>query len=89
MPRTYPLPTDLLQSKSHTIGEAIRDARRRRGLNQGQLAELAGTTQAQVSLIERGGSQYTVQLLMRVAYALGVDLDQLLGDALKAPPPNR
>lgn len=61
-------------------GDRVRRLREARNWSQGELAERAGTTQAQVSRIE--GGQHTnarKDTLWGLADALGVSLDYLLG----------
>jgi transcriptional regulator with XRE-family HTH domain len=58
------------------FGLIVRALRRRRGLRQIDLAILAGISQQAVSRIERGqSSRMSVQVLMRVAEELEIDLD--------------
>src|SRR4051794_32203061 len=50
------------------VGSLLREARQRHGLDQRELAERAGTSQAQISRIERGESSprfATVERLLR------------------------
>lgn len=58
-----------------TAGEVLREARERHGLGQRELAELAGTSQSQVSRIERGETSPTVQTLARLLAAAGERLE--------------
>ncbi len=52
-------------------GEILRAARQRHGIGQHHLARLAGTSQAQISRIERGESSPSVQTLARVLAVMG------------------
>ena len=53
------------------VGTALRTLRRRRGLSQGQLAELAGVSQSTISRVERGHlDSLSVALLGRIFAAL-------------------
>lgn len=52
----------------------MRQARKRAGLTQSQLAERAGVTQQQVARLESPDSNPTLDLLERIARALGVSL---------------
>ncbi|MEM6671848.1 MAG: helix-turn-helix transcriptional regulator [Planctomycetota bacterium] len=56
------------------LGRALRDARRRRGWTQAQLAQQAGTTQPKVSIIERGVGNPEASTLLALVAALGLDL---------------
>ena len=60
-------------------GKRMRDRRRGLGVTQAQLAETAGTAQARISQIENGESEPSIDVLMRLARALGVTTDYLLG----------
>ena len=59
------------------LAEAIRNARKRRGLSQAALSERARTTQAVVSRIENLNTSYlpSVEVLARLASALGAHLE--------------
>ncbi|WP_406494534.1 helix-turn-helix domain-containing protein [Streptomyces sp. NBC_00846] len=63
---------------SPPIGNAIQARRTALGLSQSELAQLARTTQAQVSRIERGAITPTLPILERLARALGADLEVTL-----------
>ena len=54
--------------------------RRMRGLNQEQLAELSGTSQAQIARAEKGDSGVTLGKLKAIAAALQVPLEDLFLD---------
>jgi transcriptional regulator with XRE-family HTH domain len=57
------------------VGSVLRAVRIRLGLSQSDVAVAAGTSQAMVSLVERGGLEATsVKLVRRVASVLGVSL---------------
>lgn len=56
-------------------GELIRDARRDAGLTQQQLALRAGTSQAAISRLERGGPSPSVETLDRLLRVMGRQLD--------------
>lgn len=55
-------------------GMAIRDARLAAGLSLSQLAEKSGISKSQISAIERGRANVTLESLERLATALGGDL---------------
>ncbi len=57
-----------------TGGELLRDARRRHGLTQGQLAARARTSQAAVSRIERGLVSPSVETLRTLLDLMGEEL---------------
>jgi transcriptional regulator with XRE-family HTH domain len=57
-----------------TPGELLRDARRRHGLTQGQLAARARTSQAAISRIERGLVSPSVETLRTLLDLMGEEL---------------
>lgn len=56
------------------VGQLIRDARRRAGLSQCELAERAGTSHAAISRYERRRQAPTVPVLRRLVAACGEEL---------------
>ncbi len=54
-----------------TPGEIVRDARRRHGLTQQQLALRAGTTQTAISRLERDAQSPTFETLRNLLLAVG------------------
>lgn len=56
----------------------IREAREKAGMSQERLAELAHSCQQHVSDLERGVKSPTIQMLRRLADALGVSVKRLL-----------
>jgi transcriptional regulator with XRE-family HTH domain len=67
-----------------TGGELIREARKRAGLSQRELAERLGTTQSVIARWETGVRSPTVETLLRAVRACGLDLNITLG----APDPD-
>jgi transcriptional regulator with XRE-family HTH domain len=67
-------------------GALIREARRRHGISQQTLARRAGTTQKQVSRIERGDVSPSISTLARLLAAMGERLELL---AVPGPRDNR
>jgi transcriptional regulator with XRE-family HTH domain len=53
----------------------VRDARKKAGLTQAELAERAGVTQSMVARLERGGSNPTFLTLERLLHAAGHRLE--------------
>ena len=62
-------------------GEKIRELRKARGLNQDQLAELASLNRVTIAKYELGRIEPGAQALARIADALEVSTDVLLGRA--------
>lgn len=61
------------------LGQRIRAARLRLGLTQERLAEAAGISVPHLSNIENGKKRLGLETLLRIALALGVTPDRLLG----------
>ena len=59
-------------------GNPIRLWRQHRGLTQAQLAEKANVAQSYIAMLEKGERKGAVEMLQRVAAALGVEVDDLL-----------
>jgi transcriptional regulator with XRE-family HTH domain len=59
-------------------GDLIREARRRAGLTQAELAERVGTTQSAVARWERGRVAPSLDTTLRVLRSIGYDLDYML-----------
>ncbi len=55
------------------VGKRIKTVRQRRALTQDQLAEQVGLSPKYISGIERGVENPTMEILLRVAKALGVE----------------
>ena len=63
------------------VGDQIRELRKTRGLNQDQLAEMANLNRVTVAKYEAGKIEPGAQALSRIADALEVTTDELLGRA--------
>lgn len=61
------------------IGERLRTLRQQRRITQVELARMLGTHQASVSQVERGIRGLTLQQAVKLARALRVSPDKLLG----------
>ena len=61
------------------LGQKIADARKGRGLTQGDLAKAVGVTAQAVSKWERGNSCPDIAILDEVARALSISVSDLLG----------
>lgn len=73
-------------TRSARCGHLIKDARRRHGLGQAELAERLGTSQPAISRIERDLVSPTVETLERILNAVGETLG-ISTLALGEPPP--
>lgn len=60
------------------VAELLREARRKRQLSMTTVAERAGLSQQMVSYVERGMRQPTLDTLLRLERALGIDLAAVL-----------
>lgn len=72
--------------KSHRWGRLLRQARLCHGLDQGELAQRAGTTQAAISRIERGLVSPSLNTLDRLFEAMGEAL-LITSTSIDEPPP--
>jgi transcriptional regulator with XRE-family HTH domain len=72
--------------QTETLGQRLARIRKERGFTQVELAQKADTIQAVISDYERGRVRPHAAMLGRLAQALGVTADELLGIAT-APPP--
>jgi transcriptional regulator with XRE-family HTH domain len=59
------------KSPQHKLGEAIRASRNEQGYSQEGFAAHAGMDRGYYGAIERGGFNFTIETLMRVATGLG------------------
>ncbi|MGH4029672.1 helix-turn-helix domain-containing protein [Actinomycetota bacterium Odt1-20B] len=69
------------------IGALVRARRRAASLSQAELAARSGTGQAAISRIESGRDTPTLQVLDRIATALGCTLTVSLDPEQPSPPP--
>ncbi len=58
----------------------VREARRRAGLSQRHLADLAGTTQSAIARLETGRSTPSLDAVLRLVRLCGLDLEVALVD---------
>lgn len=58
--------------------DLIREARKRRGLTQAQLAEMAGTTQSAIARLESGRTAPSFDDVIRYLRLMDLDLDFML-----------
>ncbi len=62
-----------------TVGPRLRALRRSRGTTLAQLSEMTGISLSTLSRLESGGRKPTLELLLPLAKAHGVQLDELVG----------
>lgn len=62
------------------LGERLRAIREQRGYSQGKLARLLGSHAQSISQIERGIRGLTVQQVVKLARALEISADEILGE---------
>jgi transcriptional regulator with XRE-family HTH domain len=67
------------QRRAEELGERIARTRKATGMTQTQLAQAIGLSQGLLSLYERGVSEPAANVVARIACALGVSADELLG----------
>lgn len=60
------------------FGQALREARERKGISQEQLAKMSGLDRSFISLVERGIQSPNVVVLLKVAEVLGVPAADLI-----------
>lgn len=65
------------------LGDRIRQKRKQLEISQEQLSEMCELSPAYVGLIERGVKKLSVVTLVKIANALKVNADYLLGDSIK------
>ena len=63
------------------LGNAIRQVRKEKGMSQEQLALLAGVDRSHLGRIERADNEIAFLLLVKIAKALDVTVEQLMGIA--------
>lgn len=71
------------------LGRRVKQLRHRRGYTQEQLAERMDVNAKYLSSIERGMENPTLDLLIRLAHGLQVDLHALFQEAPNAEPPEQ
>ena len=69
---------DRIEKQIEKLGPAVRRLRRERGLTLEELAGEVGSSVAHLSRLESGGRHPSLEGLLRIAVALGVEVDELL-----------
>ena len=74
------MPPTQAPSITVTLGERIAQQRKRRGLSQSALARESNVSREAIGKYERGEASASVEMAKRIADALGVTLDYLIGE---------
>lgn len=61
-----------------TVADRLRQIRREKGINQEELANSAGINRSYLSSVENGKSSPTIEVVERLAVALGVSMRELM-----------
>lgn len=92
MPRKRPQRPETREKRLTPLGQQLRRIRKARGLSQTELGKLIGVTQRVITYYENEGGSPAPELLGKLATALRVSTDELLGrgkpcaeDAKEAP----
>ncbi len=64
------------------LGLNVRELRKRQGLSLEDLSQTSGVSRAMLSVVELGRSAPTIGVLWRIACALGIPIEVLVGDGL-------
>lgn len=78
MPRSSP-PDERVLARRRQLGAHIRHVREHHNLSQRQVCEKTGMDIASLSRIEQGQASPRADTLIRIAFAIGVDLAELVG----------
>ena len=69
------LPFGIMPSNTETFGSRIRDRRQRLGLSQSALADVVGVNHRVIGELERGKPSVQLNIALRVAEAVGLDVE--------------
>jgi transcriptional regulator with XRE-family HTH domain len=86
-PSAVPRPRKTPVNKPGAIGERIRKARLARGLTQTELGKRIGVSQRMVTYYEVRGVSPTPELLIKLAHALEVPVEELIGEKPRTKAP--
>lgn len=65
------------------IGKKIEDVMKKRGTNANELAQKTGLSASTIySMIQRDSSRVDIDILLKVAHALGITADELISDRI-------
>lgn len=68
------------------MGNKIKECRKKRGVSQEELAKQIGVKRAVISKYETGKISPRLDMVQKIARALGVSIDELLGDTFLIGP---
>lgn len=74
------------QLNLEALGQKVREYRNRKGYTVEKLSDLADVSKSHINNIESANSSASVEVLVRIANALEVSVDMLLGDSLSQKP---
>jgi len=74
-----PTPSKINVVSKKDIGQRLRAIRNARGMSQARLGKILGTHQTGISQVEVGRRGLTLQQVVKLAKALSVSIDQILG----------
>ena len=78
------MPTDPLRDViSFQVARLLKEERQQRGLSLNVLAEKAGLSRQTVSYVEQEAQSPSLDTLLRITWALGVDLEKIIAKARK------
>jgi transcriptional regulator with XRE-family HTH domain len=77
---------DELEGVLAAVGPRLKEVRRRRGVTLAELAAVTGISQSTLSRLESGQRRPNLELLLPLAKAHGVPLDELVGAPLTGDP---
>lgn len=60
------------------FGLTLKETRKRHGLTQAQLSDLTGISQSPLSRIERGDWNVSLEVIERIASAMGVEVEIII-----------
>ena len=69
------------------LGKRIADLRRKRGLNQSELAKKLGLSTSAIGMYEQGRREPSITILVALAEELGITIDYLLTGQAVSPQP--
>lgn len=67
----------------HKLGDRIKQYRKMRGLSQEELAEITNSSKNHIGYVETAKRSVSLVMLVRIANALNVSVEDLLFDSLK------